>query len=73
MRPYRMGTSSCTRVTAWLSRRVTGSGRDESASQAPCVERGTSARAALPRAARSSAVRCSSGGASTSGPAVDVD
>ena len=53
MRPYRIGTSSATRVRACSSSKPTGSGRSTAGSQSPCAERRTVARAAFPRAARS--------------------
>ena len=59
MRPYRIGTSSGTRVRACSSSNPTGSGRSGAGSQSACVERRTSARAAFPRAARSAGVACS--------------
>ena len=54
IRPCRMGTSSGTRVFAWLSSRVTGSGRSGSVGSPAWEERGTVARACRPRAALSS-------------------
>ena len=54
-----MGTSSGTRVSAWPSSRATGSGRSGPGSNSAWAERGTSARAAWPRATRSATVRCS--------------
>ena len=58
MRPYRIGASSGKRVSACSSRRSTGSRRIGPGSQVACAERGSSARAALPRADRSTAVKC---------------
>ena len=51
MRPYRIGTSSGTRVFACSSSSSSGERRSGGGSQAACEERGTSARAAFPRAA----------------------
>ena len=53
IRPCRMATSSGTRVFAWLSSRVTGSGRSGSADRPAWEERGTVTRACRPRAALS--------------------
>src|SRR5439155_2830039 len=58
MRPYRIGTSSGTRVCACSSRSSTGSRRSRGGSHSPWVERDTSPRAVFPRAARSCGVRC---------------
>ena len=54
MRPYRIGTSSGTRVVACRSSSATGSGRSAAGSKAPWEERGARARASLPSAIRSS-------------------
>ena len=62
MRPYRIGPSSGRRVRACCSRRSTGSPRLGAGSQEPCAERGSSARAAFPRAARSAGVKWSAVG-----------
>src|SRR5882757_3054428 len=59
MRPWRIGTSSGTRVAACSWRSAIGSGRSAAGSQSPWLERGTAARAALPAAARSATLRCS--------------
>ncbi len=56
MRPYRIGTRSCTRLSACLSRISTGS-RPLAGVQSAWLARGVSRRAALPRAARSPTVR----------------
>ena len=58
IRPYRMGKSSGTRVAACCSSSSIGSGRPGAGAQSACDARGTSARAALPRSARSAADRC---------------
>ena len=58
MRPYRIGASSGRRVCACCSRRSIGSRRPGPGSQAACAERGSSPRAAFPRAARSAGVKC---------------
>ena len=58
IRPYRIGTSSGTRVAACSSSRPTVSGRFFDGSHSPCERRVTSARAAFPRAARSAGVKC---------------
>src|SRR4029450_1748764 len=52
-----MGTSSGTRVAACSSSSPTGSGRFTAGSQRPWLDRGTSLRAAFPRATRSPGVR----------------
>src|SRR2546421_6238361 len=52
-----MGTSSGTRVRAWRPRRSTGSVRSGEGSKTAWLERGTSARAAFPRATRSSTLK----------------
>ena len=56
MRPWRIGMSSGTRWVAWSARIATGSWRPAGGSQSAWLDRGVSARAARPRAARSSAV-----------------
>src|SRR3954468_20044694 len=58
MRPYRIGTNSGTRDRACCSSTSTGSRRPGAGTHPACDERGTSARAAFPRAARSVLVRC---------------
>ena len=58
IRPYRIGPSSGRRVCACSSSRSMGSLRLGAGSQAACAERGSSARAAFPRAARSAGVKC---------------
>jgi hypothetical protein len=57
MRPCRIGINSGMRVLAWSFSTVTGSGRSFGGSQVAWLERGTSARAAFPLAARSSGVK----------------
>ncbi len=57
MRPYRIGTSSGTRVVACSSSRSIGSSR-KLGSNTAWASSGTSLRAALPLAFRSSTVRC---------------
>jgi hypothetical protein len=52
-----MGTSSGTRVIACCSSMATGSGRNVPAVNSAWLARGTSRRAAFPRATRSSTVR----------------
>ena len=72
MRQYRIGPSSGSRVCACCSRRSIGSLRLGAGSQAACAERGNSARAAFPRAARSAGVKYATAfgceGLSTAGP-----
>ena len=58
IRPYRIGTNSGTRVFAWRSSNSTGSARVDSGSNTACPARGTSFRAALPRAMRSATDGC---------------
>jgi hypothetical protein len=58
IRPYRMGTSSGTRVSDWPSSSPTGSLRSAVTNSA-CELRGTRLRAAFPRSARSDRLRCS--------------
>ena len=58
IRPYRIGTSSGTREEACSSSNSTGSGRCSAGSHSPWLLRGTSARAAFPRATRSAVVKC---------------
>src|SRR3954453_12003354 len=58
-----MGTSSVTRDCACSSSTATGSRRTAGGAQPANVERGTSARAALPIAVRSAFVRCWTRGA----------
>ena len=53
-----MGTSSGTRVADCCSSSSTGSGRSAAGSWTPAADRGTSARAARPRAARSAGLGC---------------
>ena len=59
MRPYRIGTSSGSRVAPCCSSRPTGSGRSAAGSNTRWLVRGAVTRAALPRARRSSTLRCS--------------
>src|ERR1700756_2055936 len=58
MRPYRIGTSCGTRDAACSSSRAIGSGRSGLGVHRLWADRGASTRAARPRAARWSAVRC---------------
>ena len=57
IRPYRIGTSSGTRLLACSSSSAIGSGRFAAGSQPLWLLRGTSLRAALPRALRSAGER----------------
>jgi hypothetical protein len=58
IRPWRIGKSSCSRVCSSSSSRATGSRRSAGAWKPACEERGASARAALPIAARSAFDGC---------------
>src|SRR4051794_26138617 len=53
MRPYRIGTSDCTRDADWACSTATGSGRSCAGSQSPCSDRGVVRRASRPRSADS--------------------
>ena len=53
IRPWRIGTSSGTRVASWLWSVFSGSGRFGTGSHSPWRERGTRRRAARPAASRS--------------------
>ncbi len=59
MRPYRMGTSSGTRVPACSSSRVTGSTRYGEGLHSAWLSSGAWVRTALPMDTRSSTVKCS--------------
>ena len=52
MRPWRIGTSSGTRVAFCSSRIPTGSGRPSEAAHSPCASSGTDSRSARPSAMR---------------------
>src|SRR4051794_16768339 len=52
MRPWRIGTSSGTRVALWPSRIPTGSGRASDAAHLACASSGTDSRSARPSAMR---------------------
>jgi hypothetical protein len=65
MRPYRIGTRSATRVLAYCSRSVIGSGRSGGGSHWAWLERGTCSRCCSPRCRHSTGVSSSCGGAST--------
>src|SRR4051794_19486523 len=71
IRPYLTGTSSGTRDSAWPSSTATGSRRRAEGTQSAWLPRGTSLRAARPRAARSAGeIACWAG--VVAGSSVDV-
>src|SRR5689334_4787377 len=67
MRPYRIGTSSGTRVLACSWRMATGSGRSGGGSHCAWLTRGTWPRWSRPRCRHSSGLSSSRGGARTPG------
>ena len=70
IRPWRIGTSSGTRVASCSSSRAIGSGRSGDGVHRPWADRGASWRAAFPRATRSVSVRCARRQADANGASI---